>query len=100
MRELGNHAEASHRAIGNLLAALGIDLVVGVGDGGAAIVEGAPGVESVLVADASAAAHEVAACVRPGDAVLVKASRAVGLEVVADALLASPGGQVTGSVHP
>jgi UDP-N-acetylmuramoyl-tripeptide--D-alanyl-D-alanine ligase len=99
MRELGDHAEASHRAIGNLLAALGIDLVVGVGDGGAAIVEGAPGVESVLVADASAAAHEVSARVRPGDAVLVKASRAVGLEVVADALLASPGGQVTGSVH-
>jgi UDP-N-acetylmuramoyl-tripeptide--D-alanyl-D-alanine ligase len=87
MRELGPHAAEAHDAIGELAASLGIDLIIGVGDGGAAIAKAADGVASVLVPDAAHATAELQSLVRPGDAVLVKASRAVGLEVVADALL-------------
>jgi UDP-N-acetylmuramoyl-tripeptide--D-alanyl-D-alanine ligase len=91
MRELGPHAAEAHDAIGELAASLGIDLIVGVGDGGAAIAKAADGVASVLVPDAAHATAELQSLVRPGDAVLVKASRAVGLEVVADALLQAGG---------
>ena len=41
-------------------------------------------------ADAAEAAEKVTELVRPGDVVLVKGSRAVGLEVVADALTRVP----------
>jgi UDP-N-acetylmuramoyl-tripeptide--D-alanyl-D-alanine ligase len=58
-----------------------------VGEGGAAIVAAADGVDPIVVPDAAAARGEVLAQARRGDAVLVKASRAVGLEVVAGALL-------------
>jgi UDP-N-acetylmuramyl pentapeptide synthase len=42
------------------------------------------------VANVHEALREVDEVVRPGDAVLVKASRAVGLEAVADALTRVP----------
>jgi UDP-N-acetylmuramoyl-tripeptide--D-alanyl-D-alanine ligase len=44
------------------------------------------GVEVVLAGDAEQAARLVADRVRPGDVVLVKASRSVGAERVVDAL--------------
>jgi UDP-N-acetylmuramoyl-tripeptide--D-alanyl-D-alanine ligase len=44
----------------------------------------------VVVADARAALDLLAAEARPGDVVLVKASRGVGLEAVAAGLLAGP----------
>ncbi|MBA2327612.1 MAG: UDP-N-acetylmuramoyl-tripeptide--D-alanyl-D-alanine ligase, partial [Actinobacteria bacterium] len=43
-------------------------------------------VEVVDVADAAAALDAIAPRAEPGDAVLIKASRAVGLERVAEAL--------------
>jgi UDP-N-acetylmuramoyl-tripeptide--D-alanyl-D-alanine ligase len=100
MRELGDHAAAAHRAIGTLLTELGIDVVIGVGDGGAAIADAAPGPDVHVVPDAAAAIDAVGALVRPGDAVLVKASRAVGLEVVADALLAPAVDRAAKGAHP
>jgi UDP-N-acetylmuramoyl-tripeptide--D-alanyl-D-alanine ligase len=79
MAELGPEAPRFHREIG--CAAEGVDVVVGVG-------ELARGYDpDVWAADAGEAAALVGELVRPGDAVLVKASRAVGLEVVAEALL-------------
>jgi UDP-N-acetylmuramoyl-tripeptide--D-alanyl-D-alanine ligase len=58
----------------------GIDLVIGVG-------ELARGYEpDEWVADAAAAAELAREVVRPGDVVLVKGSRSVGLEIVAEAL--------------
>ena len=76
MAELGDASEKYHRAIGRLAAELEID-VIGVGEAARAYgpVAWAAGAEDAL---------EVArAYVRPGDAVLVKASRAVGLEGIA-----------------
>jgi UDP-N-acetylmuramoyl-tripeptide--D-alanyl-D-alanine ligase len=91
MRELGvDHADA-HREVGERTAGLALDVVVGVGAGGAAIARAARagGIEAHVVADAAEAVGFVAPRVRRGDAVLVKASRALGLERVADGLLAS-----------
>lgn len=78
MAELGEDAAAFHDEIGR--AASAVDLVIGVG-------ELARGYEpDEWVATATEAASLVRELVRPGDVVLVKGSRSVGLEVVADAL--------------
>jgi UDP-N-acetylmuramoyl-tripeptide--D-alanyl-D-alanine ligase len=77
MAELGDAAEAYHREIGELAADLGVD-VIGVGEAASAY---GP---AVLVADAQGAIAAAREALRPGDAVLVKASRAVGLEGIAD----------------
>jgi UDP-N-acetylmuramoyl-tripeptide--D-alanyl-D-alanine ligase len=77
MAELGESAPSYHRAVGELAAELGVS-VIGVGEASRAYapVAWAP--------DAAAAVEEGRALIRPGDAVLVKASRAVGLEGIAD----------------
>jgi UDP-N-acetylmuramoyl-tripeptide--D-alanyl-D-alanine ligase len=77
MAELGETGPRYHRAIGELAAELGVS-VLGVGDASRAYVPVA------WAADAAAALDEARSLVRPGDAVLVKASRAVGLEGIAD----------------
>lgn len=88
MRELGAHAAAAHIEVGELAGRLGIDIVVGVGAGGASITAAAATVPTRLdVADAEEALAAVLPIVQPGDTVLLKASRAVGLEVVASGLL-------------
>jgi UDP-N-acetylmuramoyl-tripeptide--D-alanyl-D-alanine ligase len=79
MAELGPEAPRYHQEIGR--EAEGVDLVLGVG-------ELARDYEpDEWVATAAEAAEVARGLVRPGDAILVKGSRAVGLEVVADALL-------------
>ncbi len=90
MRELGHHADEAHRAVGVRAAGLGLDVIIGVGTGGAVIAETARtrGARVEIVDDAAAALESVDALVDRGDAVLCKASRAVGLELVADGLLA------------
>lgn len=87
MLELGEHAEPEHEALGELAAEVGLDLVVAVGAHGAAVARGAgPAVTAITVAGPVEAADVVGSEVRPGDVVLVKGSRAVGLEAVVDAL--------------
>jgi len=93
MLELGDRSDEEHDAIGRLAVRLRIDRLVAVGDGAARIhagagLEGSWGEESVMVADPDAALALVRGQVRPGDVVLVKASNAVGLSRVAQALLA------------
>jgi UDP-N-acetylmuramoyl-tripeptide--D-alanyl-D-alanine ligase len=90
MRELGPEADEQHALVGRLAAELGIDTVVAVGAAAAPVARGAReaagAIEVVEVADADAACAVVLDRVGPGDAVLVKASRLVGLERVAAAL--------------
>jgi UDP-N-acetylmuramoyl-tripeptide--D-alanyl-D-alanine ligase len=91
MLELGDHADEEHEALGRLAAALGLDAVLAVGDHADAIVRGAgTTVAARALPDAAAAAEVVLGEARSGDAVLVKASRAIGLEVVVDALVVGP----------
>jgi UDP-N-acetylmuramoyl-tripeptide--D-alanyl-D-alanine ligase len=71
--------------------------VVAVGEGaqgvhtGALAAGAADGEESLLVPDVDAAVALLEAQLRPGDVVLVKASRGAGLDRVAAALLADRG---------
>lgn len=96
MRELGETALAEHDAIGRLAVRLDVDRLVAVGEGARAIHlgaahEGSWGRESVWVPDVAAAIALLTAEVEPGDVVLVKGSRLVGLEAVAHALLEGDG---------
>jgi len=92
MRELGTHSESEHRALGERVARDHIDLLVAVGPEAAssAARAGELGVAVVAVPDAPAALDAVRAAVGPGDVVLVKGSRAVGLDAVASALVEPP----------
>jgi UDP-N-acetylmuramoyl-tripeptide--D-alanyl-D-alanine ligase len=91
MRELGAGSDDAHRIVGERVAALGIDYVIGVGAGGELIARAArqAGSESEVVANAAAAYRALEQIVAPGDAVLCKASRALGLETVIESLLAA-----------
>jgi UDP-N-acetylmuramoyl-tripeptide--D-alanyl-D-alanine ligase len=84
MHELGTAEGELHRAIGRMAIESGFAIVIVVGDDpGIAVGAGAA---SVVVSDAVEAASALAEIVRPGDVVLVKGSRAVGLEAVAEAI--------------
>jgi UDP-N-acetylmuramoyl-tripeptide--D-alanyl-D-alanine ligase len=84
MLELGAHATAEHAALGALATAVGIDRIIAVGPDAGVIAEGSD--RAFAVRDAEAAIDVLAGEVHGGDAVLVKASRAVGLERVVDFL--------------
>ncbi|NUP47612.1 MAG: UDP-N-acetylmuramoyl-tripeptide--D-alanyl-D-alanine ligase [Catenulispora sp.] len=92
MGELGEASAVEHDGVGRLAVRLNISQTVAVGAGAAAIhsgasMEGSYDGESVAVPDAAAALEFVRAGARPGDVVLVKASRFVGLEKLAAALV-------------
>jgi UDP-N-acetylmuramoyl-tripeptide--D-alanyl-D-alanine ligase len=91
MRELGPYSDQEHARVGRLVATHPIDVVVVVGPEARPLAVAARGastgrVEVVEVPDAAAALVVLESRVGPGDAVLVKGSRAVGLEHVAAAL--------------
>ncbi|UED83682.1 UDP-N-acetylmuramoyl-tripeptide--D-alanyl-D-alanine ligase [Streptomyces profundus] len=100
MAELGDDAFAEHDAVGRLAVRLNVNRLVSVGGREAAWLdmgaknEGSWGEESVRVSDAQAAVELLRGQLRPGDVVLVKASRSVGLEQVALTLAADVDGEV------
>jgi UDP-N-acetylmuramoyl-tripeptide--D-alanyl-D-alanine ligase len=93
MAELGPGGGAEHERLGRDAAAAGVDLIVAVGADAVGIASGAaaagrrPGEESVHVPDRAAARALLSELLRPGDVVLVKASRSYGLERLAEDLL-------------
>ena len=92
MAELGPAATAEHDRIGRLATRLGIDRLVGVGEPGrvmvnAARMEGMWPEEAEAVSGPDAALALLTPVLGPDDVVLVKASRVVALDRVADALL-------------
>ncbi|PZG48861.1 UDP-N-acetylmuramoyl-tripeptide--D-alanyl-D-alanine ligase [Spongiactinospora gelatinilytica] len=100
MRELGAESAGQHRAVGELAARLGVDIVVGVGAWeAAAIVAGAAdgGTTAHLVDGQQAALRLLSQVVREGDVVLVKASHGAALDALARDLTAMPptGGAVS-----
>ncbi len=98
MAELGPDAAAEHERLGRDAAAAGVDLVVAVGPDAIGIADGAAaagrraGEESVHVPDRAAARELLSEVLRPGDVVLVKASRSYGLELLAADLLTAGDG--------
>jgi UDP-N-acetylmuramoyl-tripeptide--D-alanyl-D-alanine ligase len=85
MGELGPGAPGFHREVGAHARAAGIDLVVGIG------AEAREYDPDELVADPGEAAEWLDAHLEPGDAVLIKGSRSVGMESIADELRAARG---------
>ena len=98
MAELGDSSRASHEAIGEFAARVsgssgsGLAGLIAVGEEAAPLLAGArrvrswPG-EALAVPDGAAALDLLANRLKPGDVVLVKASRAARLEGVAAELL-------------
>ena len=78
MTELGEHSDAYHRKIGAVVAQR-VDVLVAVGE--RARLYMTPGVPEMRAVDGPGGIDDLLRpLLRPGDAVLVKASRAVGLE--------------------
>ena len=93
MAELGGNSPAWHEEVGAFAARAGVTALVVVGDEATPMLAGAksePGWTGELVAvpDGAAAVAALADRIRPGDTVLVKASRAAALWDVAAALAA------------
>jgi UDP-N-acetylmuramoyl-tripeptide--D-alanyl-D-alanine ligase len=87
MLELGADTHAFHREIGKHASDRGVEVLVTVGPLAAGMAAGFER-EAHVVGDADAAAELLRSLVRPRDTVLVKGSRGVGLEVVAERLRA------------
>jgi UDP-N-acetylmuramoyl-tripeptide--D-alanyl-D-alanine ligase len=85
MLELGPSERADHREIGSYATTSGVDVLVAVGPLSEDMAAAFSG-ETHRAADAREAAAVASGLVGPGDVVLVKASRGIGLETVAEAL--------------
>ncbi|MBA3730508.1 MAG: UDP-N-acetylmuramoylalanyl-D-glutamyl-2, 6-diaminopimelate--D-alanyl-D-alanine ligase, partial [Sphingomonas sp.] len=87
MRELGATASAQHAALAPAILDAGVDHLVLVGEDMAplaAALDGAIAVECVAKVDE--AVERLSRLVRPGDAVLVKASNSIGLARLVEAM--------------
>ena len=89
MLELGAEAPGLHAELAAQLRAAGVDEVVALGEFAPLLVADAPG-RGRVAESASQAADWVRDEVAPGDVVLVKASRGLALNLVADEILRTP----------
>jgi UDP-N-acetylmuramoyl-tripeptide--D-alanyl-D-alanine ligase len=92
MAELGDIAAESHREAGRLAARAGVAVLIAVGEDARPVLDGARAEggwrgAAITVPDARTAVDVLGNLLRPGDVVLVKASRAAGLTEVAAGLL-------------
>lgn len=95
MKELGDESVSAHDQIGRLAVRLNIGQVIAIGESArpihmGAAHEGSWNGESAFAADIEEALAMLASQVRAGDIVLIKASRGVGLERLAQQLGAVP----------
>jgi UDP-N-acetylmuramoyl-tripeptide--D-alanyl-D-alanine ligase len=95
MAELGPASVDEHRAIGQFAGQLGLDVLIGVGDPARDMVwqahRSGVGIAAEWLPDTSAAERRLDEILQPGDVVLVKGSRAAGMERVAEAVLTRRG---------
>ena len=96
MLELGETAAEEHAAIGRFAAQSGVEHLVAIGEyaariTSAAVAAGLPSTRAVTVTAKADAVAVVASDLGPGDVVLVKASRGLALDTVADEILAAVG---------
>lgn len=94
MDQLGAARVVAHDQLGRRVVELGVDRLIGVGDGGAEIVRaaldaGMPPQSATTVAAVDDAASLLESLARPGDRVLLKASRPERLERIAAVLFES-----------
>jgi UDP-N-acetylmuramoyl-tripeptide--D-alanyl-D-alanine ligase len=97
MSELGEHSTLAHAETGMLAARSKVDRLLVVGEMGSITARAAreAGLEEVAQCDtAEAAAAELKASLRPGDVLLLKASRAMQFERIAALLRGSDSGEL------
>jgi UDP-N-acetylmuramoyl-tripeptide--D-alanyl-D-alanine ligase len=92
MAELGSLAQLAHFEIGELVARVGIDVLVTIGEKAARIADGAraegmPRENITKCSRMDEALDVLEGLVQPGDAVLAKASRLMGLEAIVEGLV-------------
>jgi UDP-N-acetylmuramoyl-tripeptide--D-alanyl-D-alanine ligase len=91
MAELGPGAASYHREVGAAVSRAGVDVLVAVGPLARGYVEGARGVPTVRWAPSvDAGLNALRQLLRPGDCVLVKGSRSMGLEAIGEAVAVVP----------
>jgi UDP-N-acetylmuramoyl-tripeptide--D-alanyl-D-alanine ligase len=91
MAELGPGAASYHREVGAAVSRAGVDVLVAVGPLARGYVEGARGVPTVRWAPTvEAGLTALRQLLRPGDCVLVKGSRSMGLEAIGEAVAVVP----------
>jgi UDP-N-acetylmuramoyl-tripeptide--D-alanyl-D-alanine ligase len=104
MGELGDAAVELHLRTGRQIARTRIDLLIGVGPLGRYIAQGAAevGIETATYETVDSAGSALASDVRDDDAVLIKASRSVGIERIVEHLRAvrGAGGREAGQDRP
>ena len=91
MRELGTYAEEGYRLVGRAVAQIAPDMLVLIGQaaqmiGASARVAGFPMANIHVFNTTADAASVVSAIVQKGDIVLVKGSRALGMEAIVEAM--------------
>ena len=91
MLELGHQEIPGHRAMGRLVADLGIDMLITAGSpaeliGETAELEGLDRTHRRHFADVESGIREIPGLIRPGDVILVKASRSCRFERFVDAI--------------
>jgi UDP-N-acetylmuramoyl-tripeptide--D-alanyl-D-alanine ligase len=96
MLELGETAAEEHAAIGRFAAQSGVEHLVAIGEyaariTSAAVAAGLPSSRAVRATDKADAVAVVTSDLGPGDVVLVKASRGLALDTVADEILTAVG---------
>ena len=95
MAELGEHTVAAHREVGRRAAELGLDALVAVGQWARATAQSARDAglrETHEFANVALTASALKSLLQPGDVVLLKASRATGLERLGAILRAGAAG--------
>jgi len=94
MLELGEHGRRLHEECGRAAARSGLDVLIAVGSddarelAAAAVGGGMPASAVIHVSEKAEAVQVALQRVRPGDLVLVKGSRGIGLDLVVDRLRA------------
>jgi UDP-N-acetylmuramoyl-tripeptide--D-alanyl-D-alanine ligase len=91
MLELGSGAEDYHKRIATLAVRSGIDVFIAVGDFAGVVTDAARhearllgrSIETRAFKDTASLCEEIKNLVRPGDTILFKASRSIGLEKAA-----------------
>lgn len=96
MSELGDASEAAHRDTGTLVAKLGIDFLIALGERAESVAAGAldsgmPPARVVVAHDHDDAGASANAILKERDIVLVKGSRSMRMERVVDAIVAKIG---------
>jgi UDP-N-acetylmuramoyl-tripeptide--D-alanyl-D-alanine ligase len=86
MAELGSFSDEAHRELGTFIARSGVDVVFWLGEQAAHVEEGMKGtkIEFHGFGKPAGLVRSIAAKLREGDVILVKASRAAALDRVAD----------------